>query len=247
MSIWGKDFDDDEIDDYESYLRDHEINSFLDLTRQPNSEDQNFFTEDDFINDYQSFEQTSKNQQSQDCISDSTSKGPPPEEEEEEEEEIQFEEEEEEVQCEEDNKLEAKIMEYKEAIHNMSIPNEQNSELCNYDFENMDISEINKEIEKTKKAIETDEETFQQQMQEIQKQKEASEQVTLLRRKAIALYNELISWTQSKLETDFPDSNVKTRPPLPKDVYDNYSKDPDAIFEQILLYFKDVKKEIKRK
>lgn len=88
MSIWGKDFDDDEIDDYESYLRDHEINSFLDLTRQPNSEDQNFFTEDDFINDYQSFEQTSKNQQSQDCISDSTSKGPPPEEEEEEEEEI---------------------------------------------------------------------------------------------------------------------------------------------------------------
>lgn len=82
MSIWGKDFDDDEIDDYESYLRDHEINSFLDLTRQPNSEDQNFFTEDDFIIDYQSFEQTSKNQQSQDCISDSTSKGPPPEEEE---------------------------------------------------------------------------------------------------------------------------------------------------------------------
>lgn len=165
----------------------------------------------------------------------------------EEEEEIQFEEEEEEVQFEEDNELEAKIMEYKEAIHNMSIPNEQNSELCNYDFENMDISEINKEIEKTKKEIETDEETFQQQMQEIQKQKEASEQVTLLRRKAIALYNELISWTQSKLETDFPDSNVKTCPPLPKDVYDNYSKDPDAIFEQILLYFKDVKKEIKRK
>lgn len=148
---------------------------------------------------------------------------------------------EEEEECEEcENSIEEKN-------HDHSIQNNDDVTTCNIDFEKMDLSEIDNEIEKVKETINANEQLYQQRMQEIQKMKEASEKVILLKRKAMALYNEMFLWSQNELKSKYPDVNIQNQLPDPKDVYQNSSKDPDSISDQILIYYNDVKKCIKRK
>lgn len=148
---------------------------------------------------------------------------------------------EEEEECEEcENSIEEKN-------HDHSIQNNDDITMCNIDFEKMDLSEIDNEIEKVKETINANEQLYQQRMQEIQKMKEASEKVILLKRKAMALYNEMFLWSQNELKSKYPDVNIQNQLPDPKDVYQNSSKDPDSISDQILIYYNDVKKCIKRK
>lgn len=77
--------------------------------------------------------------------------------------------------------------------------------------------------------------------------RETSEKVTLLKRKAIALYNELVLWSQNEIKTKYPHVNAQNQLPHSMDVYQNSSKDPDSTSKQILIYFKDIKKQIKDK
>lgn len=139
------------------------------------------------------------------------------------------------------------IEENVDTIHNSSFQNIHYPNKSNIDFEKIDLAEINNEINKTKEAIKIKEQLFQQKLQEIQKMRETSEKVTLLKRKAIALYNELVLWSQNQIKTKYPHVKAQNQLPHSMDVYQNSSKDPDSISEQILIYFKDVKKQIKDK
>lgn len=154
--------------------------------------------------------------------------------------------EEEEEQIEE-NDIDAIIEEYDKKIRNMTAQNNESSKLCNIDFEKADISEIENEIEKTKETIKANEEIYQRKIQEMQKMRDENEKVALLRNKAIALYNEMVSWSQNMLKTKYPNVQAQTQLPHPKDVYQNSSKDPNSISVQILAYYTDIKKQIKRK
>lgn len=109
------------------------------------------------------------------------------------------------IKSEEDqSSIQGKIEEYKETIRNLTL---QNRELCDLDFENMSLSEIDSEIEKTKKNItyeESDLDDFQKKKEEFQSKIDRGyERLSDYKQRIVAFYNEICSWSDPLIKSKF--------------------------------------------
>ena len=135
-----------------------------------------------------------------------------------------------------------KTEEYKETIRNLTL---QNKELCDLDFENMSLSEIDSEIEKTKKNIiyeESELDDFQKKKEEFQsKIDRGHKRLSDYKKRIVALYNEINAWSDPLIKSKFGEKAKSLE--IDAHDYDNMSKE----IEEHIAYLQNLKTGKKKK